>query len=246
MFVHHRTQGFVLGKVDQGEADQLFSIYTKDFGKLKILGRSIRKITSKLRAGIPVFCICEIEFIQGKAYKTLTDAILIKDFENIKKDLIKLKIAHQSVQVFDRLIKPPQKDDKIYELLNEIFFSLNNHSSPATHCLLLYYYFLWNLISILGYEPELYKCLDCSKKLEPKNLYFTQKGGVICSFCSNKNDNKNNKNKSEILKIDVGVVKILREVLKKDLHRFLKIQIKGDYQKSLNQIADFYVATLPN
>ena len=37
MAVHYRTYGFLLKKTDRGETDQLFNIYTKDFGKLEIL-----------------------------------------------------------------------------------------------------------------------------------------------------------------------------------------------------------------
>lgn len=81
MFVHHRTKAIVLKKVDRKEADQLFTLYTEDFGKLTVLGRAIRKISSKLRSGIEIFYLSEIEFIQGKAYKILTDAVLIEKFE---------------------------------------------------------------------------------------------------------------------------------------------------------------------
>ena len=76
MFLNYRTKGFIFKKEDRGEADQLFTIYTKDFGKLEILGKAIRKISSKLRSGAETFYLSEIEFIQGKTYKTLTDAIL--------------------------------------------------------------------------------------------------------------------------------------------------------------------------
>ena len=51
MFTHYRTKGFILKKRNQGEANQLFTVFTKDFGRIEILGKSIRKITSKLRAG---------------------------------------------------------------------------------------------------------------------------------------------------------------------------------------------------
>lgn len=40
MFVHYRTQGIFLKKQDRGQADELFIIYTKDFGKLEILGKT--------------------------------------------------------------------------------------------------------------------------------------------------------------------------------------------------------------
>lgn len=46
MFVHYRTQGLFIKEEDRGEANQLFTIFTKDFGKLEILGKAIRKISS--------------------------------------------------------------------------------------------------------------------------------------------------------------------------------------------------------
>jgi len=46
MTYHFSTIGFVFKKENKSEADQLFSIYTKDFGKLEILVKGIRKITA--------------------------------------------------------------------------------------------------------------------------------------------------------------------------------------------------------
>jgi len=91
MAVHYRTRGFVIKKTGRGEADQLFTIYTQDFGKLEVLGKAVRKIKSKLRGGIGLFYLSEIEFIQGKKTKTLTGAILIEKFPNIRKSLKKLE-----------------------------------------------------------------------------------------------------------------------------------------------------------
>ncbi|GAI11232.1 unnamed protein product, partial [marine sediment metagenome] len=132
-------------KEGRGEADQLFSIFTKDFGKLEILGRAIRKITSKLRAGSDLFYLSEIEFIQGKTYKTLTDAILIDTFKKIRKDPERLNLICQIADALDSLLGWEQRDSAIWELLNESFQRLNNLKLE-----IVYYFFLWNLFSILG------------------------------------------------------------------------------------------------
>jgi len=80
VFTHYRTRGIILKEANRGEADRLFILYTKDFGKIEILGKGIRRINSKLRPGISFPSLSEIEFIQGKRYKTLTDASLLADF----------------------------------------------------------------------------------------------------------------------------------------------------------------------
>ncbi|NQU82868.1 MAG: recombination protein O N-terminal domain-containing protein, partial [Parcubacteria group bacterium] len=80
-FTHYRTRGFFLKNEARGEADEIFTLFTSDFGRIRVLGRAIRKITSKLRSGAGLFYYSEIEFIQGKQYKTLTDAVLIDKFD---------------------------------------------------------------------------------------------------------------------------------------------------------------------
>ncbi len=171
MAVHYRTLGFIFKKTDRGEADQLFAIFTKNFGKLEILGKAIRKIKSKLRSGAGLFYFSEIEFIQGKTYRTLTDAISIEKFPGIIKNLEKLIIVAQIADVIDNLVNGEERDEKIWILLNEVFKRLNNLKSE-----IIYYYFLWNLLALLGYKINLYNCAACQKKLFPqKRLQFPEK-----------------------------------------------------------------------
>lgn len=166
MAVHYRTQGFFIKKIDRGEDSRLFTVYTKNFGKLKILGKAIRKIGSKLKSGAEIFCLSEVEFIQGKNHKTLTDAILIDNFIIIKKDLEKLKIIHQVFGVLDDFISKEEKDDQVWRLLSEVFDKLNNPQFKINHWPLVYCYFFWNFVSILGYEPEFRDCTINKAKVD--------------------------------------------------------------------------------
>lgn len=155
MFIHYRTQGFIIKVADQAEADQLFTLYTKDFGKIEVLGKSIRKIKSKLRGGMQLFYLSEIEFIQGKNYKTLTDALLINNFFKIRHSLEKIEVAERILVVLDSLIKGQEADQEIWKLLNETLILLDEWKLKLEKNKLFYYYFFWNFISVLGYQPEL-------------------------------------------------------------------------------------------
>ncbi|OGZ91767.1 MAG: hypothetical protein A2599_01815 [Candidatus Staskawiczbacteria bacterium RIFOXYD1_FULL_39_28] len=94
MTTKHRTRGFVFKKTDVAEADRIFSVVTEDFGRLEIRGKAIRKINSKLRAGVDLFCFSEIEFIQGKNNKTLTVEAKI-DVKKAEEAREKAKISEQ-------------------------------------------------------------------------------------------------------------------------------------------------------
>lgn len=237
MFVHYRSHGFILKKENLGESDQLFTIYTKDFGKLKVLGKAIRKIKSKLRGETDIFYLSEIEFIQGKAYKTLTDTILIEKFKNLRKDLKRLRIINKISEVFDELVRGQEKDENLWELILETFEKLNVSSLPTISCLLIYYYFFWNLISILGYRPELYKCSSCQKKIITENLYFDQReGGIVCDQCFPKF--KQGK------KVDRETIKIIRIFLRRDWQTLKKLKITADNLKILKEISDYFLLSL--
>ena len=237
MAIHYRTQGFVLRKKDLGETDRIFTVFTKDFGKLEILGKAIRKIGSKLRGGMELFYLSDIEFIQGKTHKTLTDAILIENFLNLRKDLKRLKIGFDIAEMIDTLIKGEEKDEKIWKLLKETFERLNKISLSIKECWFIYYYFLWNFLSILGYKPQLNFCSICQKKLVPQGLYFSfQEGGVICSNCSKKLKEKK--------KISPEAVKILRLILEKDSDFLKKLKFEREHQKEIKEISENYLSNI--
>lgn len=122
---HYRTKGIVLSKKDSGEADQIFSLYTQDFGKIEVVGKAIRKITSKLRAGIDVFYFTEIEFIQGKNRKILTDAIVIDRFLELRKNSEASACVGQIAEVVSRLIPIEKRDEEVWQLLSVAFQKLD-------------------------------------------------------------------------------------------------------------------------
>jgi DNA repair protein RecO (recombination protein O) len=233
MFVRYRTLGFVFKKEDRAEADQIFKIFTRDFGKIEVLGKGIRKISSKLRSQIDIFYLSEIEFIQGKIYKRLTDALLIEKFKNLRRSFKRLSIAYQISEVLDGLIKGEEKDERIWNLILETFKNLDDPSLQFKICNLQYYHFFWNLVSILGQRPELYSCCLCQKRLKPGKIYFNEKeGGTVCSVCFQKI--------KEGKEISSNLIKVFRVLLEKDLNFLKKLKIKEKELKELFQISDIY------
>lgn len=228
-----RTKGFVIKKKDRFESDRVFTVFTEDFGRLEIRAKAIRKIASKLRGGIDFLCLSEIEFIQGKNYKTLTDAVLIEKFNGIKENQEKLETAGKIADILDNLIKGEEKDEKVFSLLAESFDKLKNCQNNKVNCQLVYYYFSWNLFSLLGYSPELYKCAVCQNKLNPSDVYFScEEGGVMCSQCL--------KTDRAAKKISPDTVKILRIILKKDWKLLSKLKIRDSPLSLLENISDNY------
>jgi DNA repair protein RecO (recombination protein O) len=234
----YKSRGFVVNRADRSESDRVFTIITDNFGRLEIVAKAIRKITSKLKSGIDFFSFSEIEFIQGKSYKTLTDAIFVKKFSNIILDPEKLKIANKITGVINDFVNGQEKDETLFFLINESFEKLNDMLLKRKNYNFIYYYFLWNFFSGQGYQPEVYRCVACHTKLNPCGIYFSNKGGgVICGNCVK---TKKTEPTEMCQGINSDVVKILRLILKKNWQTLSKLKIESNSQKLLEEISNGY------
>lgn len=233
MFVHHRTKGMVLKKVDRGEADQLFTLYTKEFGKIEVLARAVRKICSKLRAGIETFSFSEVEFIQGRYYKILTDALPIIKFGNPGGSFKKLRFVYKISNLLDSFIKNQEYDTRVWGLLLETIGWLASDKIDPVNLEVMYYYFFWNLTAILGYRPEVFHCSICKERLKPEKIYFiSRKGGMLCQQCYS--------GRKGGLEVKPETIKILRLILARDKETLFRVRVKKDHLESFEKLSNNY------
>ncbi len=236
MALQYSAQGLVFKKEDRLEADRVFSVFTREFGRLQVFAKSIRAINSKLKSGIEIFSLSELSFIQGKNRKTLTDAMALERFGGITESFEKLAVADQACDLLDRFIAGPEPDDRLWNLLLDFFEKLNALAPGALHQR-LYFYFFWNFVGALGYAPELSRCALCQAALNQTALYFSaNEGGVVCGRCA--------KSSNPAVAIHSDVVKILRLFLKQDWQTVAKLKVALPSQKSLRQVSGQYLQYL--
>jgi DNA repair protein RecO (recombination protein O) len=232
MAIYYKSQGLFVNKIDRGEADQIFKIYTKDFGKLSILAKAVRKTKSKLRGGADFLYLSDIEFIQGRNQKTLTDANLVENFPGIKSSFKKMETACNISKVVDMLTGLEENDKKIWYLLKGALSEMEKTEEEKLD--ILYCYFLWNFFSLIGYLPELYRCSACNKKIIPGVLHFSpSEGGMICWQCSLP--------AVDSFQIDQDLIKVLRVALSNNWNAFCRIKMDNRLKKSFKKISQDYL-----
>lgn len=237
MFTHYRSRGIILDKRNRGEADQLFTVFTEDFGMIEVLGRAIRKTSSKLRAGMEVFYLSEVEFIEGKFYKTLTDAVAQKKFFSSSSALQNLSLAWRIAE-FAQKLGSPQEDRIIFFFLKRIFEDLQTPLPKEKQSLFLSF-FLWSLASLMGYKPELSVCVRCSRSLQTGAGGFAlQEGGAVCRSCFL------NIPKQDRIAIRLDSVKLIRFFLSHPWHEVKKLRLQGAPLRELRGISLSYFRSL--
>ncbi|MEK7124693.1 MAG: DNA repair protein RecO [Patescibacteria group bacterium] len=232
MALQYRSQGFVFQKEDKLEADRVFSVFTQDFGRLEIYGKAIRKIDAKLRSGIEIFSFSDIEFVQGKHRKTLTDAVRRVNFANIQKVPEKMMVALEISELMSSLIKGSEPDVNIFQLVKEVFYKLDSYAPKDPNYKRIYYYFFWNFIGLLGYHPEILRCALCRGSLSGEIYFSCHDGGTVCYQCANNN--------VYCKKTHKDAIKILRIISAGNWDIFSKLKADRDCIKSLSDISNEY------
>lgn len=157
----YRTEAIILKKSDSGEADRIFTCYTKEFGKIKVLAKGARKAAGKLKYHLEPLTHSEISFVFGKNFsaeggsasgrKILTGARSLNVFSSVKSDLNKLNLAFYFMGLLDDLAAGEEKDGKIWE---HFAFSLESLEQAEAPDEIFSEKFVSNLLCHFGYLPN--------------------------------------------------------------------------------------------
>lgn len=154
MFPHYRTAGIVLKRSGRDEADQSLTIYTREFGRIDVIARSSRKISSKLRPAIESDAILEIGFIQGRSNKTLIDAVITDPLPEIKGNAAKISIFREICEFAEKILKEQQADARAWELINSTLSFLGSEGVLQKSGEAVLQYFIWHLFTTAGWRAE--------------------------------------------------------------------------------------------
>jgi len=121
----YKTQGIIIKNSNLGEIDRLITVYTNDFGKLVIKGKSIRKNQAKLKGHLELFLCSHLMIAPGRGFDIIAGAETIKNFSHLHKNLNCLFVAHYFSELIDKLIAGPEKDEDIWQLLLNSFEELD-------------------------------------------------------------------------------------------------------------------------
>jgi len=147
----YTTEGIILKRLDIGEADALFNIYTREFGKIRALARGIKKEGAKLKGHLEPFSLSNISFVLGKNGERITHATLLNFWHGIRIDFSKLQAAAYISALVDDNCMLGERDDPLWELLIKNLHLLD-HSKTADKYFLSS--FKVQFLAVLGYNAE--------------------------------------------------------------------------------------------
>ena len=157
------SEGVVLARKNYGEADRILVIYSKSFGKIRLVAKGVRKPRSRKRGHIEVFSNLRFSVSGGKGLGIITEAETISGFQKIRTNLKKAALSYFLMEVVGRLTHDEEKNDRLFELLISYLKKVENNQETSLKELRSD--FIMEVLVLLGFWPLGKKMEDPDKVL---------------------------------------------------------------------------------
>jgi DNA repair protein RecO (recombination protein O) len=145
----YTSEGVVLARRNFGEADRILVLYTKNFGKISLLAKGIRRPKSRKRGHVEVFNKIKFQAVSGRGLDLITEAEVVEDFSEIRGSLKRVSLAYYIMEVTGRITHEGEEKPEVYNLLLDSLQKLKSTKMLKK----LRLSFITDLLIILGYWP---------------------------------------------------------------------------------------------
>jgi DNA repair protein RecO (recombination protein O) len=176
-FRSFRVDAVVLKHNEQGEADRMLTLYTRERGKIRALAKGVRKLRSRKAGHLEPFTHASLQLAEGKYWYVVSQAEAQNTYTILREDLEKVGYAWYVVEMLDKFVfEEEESNTSIFRLLVDTLNRLDGESDPFPPIL----YFEMHLLDLLGFRPELQTCVVTHEAIKPEAQFFSAAlGGVV-------------------------------------------------------------------
>lgn len=222
------AEGIVLLTTDLRESDLLVTILTKEEGKIVILAKGAKKVTSRLIGAVQPLTLGLFRLIQGKNYPILAGSNIKNIFAQIKSDYSRLLISQYFVEIIDKCEPEGQENELLYRL----FVNALNHLAEAESPLALIRMFELKLLYLAGVLPGFLRCEVCRKPLAKERSVLTNRSFQRWT-CLNYHEKKRIRKRMDVI-VPGELIGVMGKLLKTSLSKYPALQ----YEKRFDGLVD--------
>jgi DNA repair protein RecO (recombination protein O) len=231
----YRTEAIVLRRADLGEADRLLTIFTPGRGKLRVVAKGARKVGSRKGGHVELFTRSNLLLARARELDIVSQAETVEAYRPLRQDLLRSTYAHYFAELLDRFTGEEQESGELYDLLAETL----SHLCEATNPALVARYYELHLLALAGYQPRLFDCVQCGKRLRevdsesPPYGYDAARGGVLCDQCA--------PNSRDAAPLTLAALKVLRHAARVEWPVFAALTLRPLVAREVEQTIQRYI-----
>lgn len=122
-----KVEGIILKRRNLGEADRILTVFTLQKGKISVLAKGVRRITSRRAGNVELLNRVSMYLHQAKTFLILTEAISLDTYQKLKEDLILSTYAFHIIELIYKLTAENQENRILYTELVEVLQRLSRN-----------------------------------------------------------------------------------------------------------------------
>lgn len=175
-----RDDAVVLRTFKSGEADRVVVLWTRHFGKVRVLAKGVRKTTSRLGATLETLAYVTVDLVKTRGDFYIARHVAHKErLSTLRGSYPRISAGYAVVEAMDAIPSDGVADEAIFDLLTRVLLTLDDESFDPT---LIPASFFFRLLALDGSEPVVDACVNCGR-LAPLVAFDAGVGGTLCDNC---------------------------------------------------------------
>ena len=215
----YQCTAIVLRTYRLNESDKILHLYSKEHGPIQCIAKGAYRVNSKFNAKAQILNCLDLLLASGRNLDIVKEARSIQAFPRINSNYEALTLACFTIDVLNHIAINDDHYDELFNLITNYLRDLELIcSKPQVPSLELQILFtckyLWQLICILGYKPDLDTCSLTNTRRNADQIpqYFDLENGAVTSSRAYKELVRKNPYQDSIRELKPGVFSTLLQL----------------------------------
>lgn len=209
----YKAEALVLRARDCGDGDKLLTLFSREYGKIRVIAHGVAKPASRKRGSVQPFTLSRFLLYRGRELDSVSQCEGLEMFSYLRESLEKISFASYLTELVDALAPDGEPNETLFLLLLTTL-RLMGEGDPE----MLARAFEIKAAGLMGYRPVLENCASCGETAGGRLYFSPALGGLLCEKCSCLDSNAFACNR--------GIVEILKKLL--NWHQSRMHQLKTD------------------
>ncbi len=177
----YRDEAIVLRAQKLGEADRIVTLLTREHGKVRTVGKGVRRTSSRFGARLEPFMYVDLQLHVGRSLDVVTQADTLGAFARpVCEDYALYTAGTVMLETADRLVADEREPSlqQFWLLVGAVRSLAERRQDPG----LVLDSYLLRALAVGGWAPSFTECALCGTP-GPHHAFSVASGGAVCSRC---------------------------------------------------------------
>lgn len=129
MYAKYQTDALVLSSRSLGEADKIFTLYTRDFGLVRARASAVRREHSRMRYGLQNFSRTQAALVRGARGWRIVGSVSGRGMNGAERSA--MRVFARIAALIERLVGGEERNEYLFAALAEAHALLREPTCPA-------------------------------------------------------------------------------------------------------------------